>query len=357
MVRRPVRAFSLLDVAVILAGATVLAALLTAMAGQASRDTRTRLCESNLKQLGTACASYSADFQQRFPAFSWTAQDGRGDGDPAFVPPYRDELTGAARQALWIIRMRAERTDIQPIDGWLPHALYAHLLLHDYVASRLPDPWQACTEDSAMLRWHAAVQGPLVKLPPGHKAEYGHVRPALEARAALLALSATQRPTDLDDNAVQRIPYSASYALVSAAYSPDRREGDVRTVQSALTNHYTFTTNKARLGRRTMDEVAFPSRKVLMYDRFSRHFGKRELWHAYADAKQPLLFADNSVRVERTGDASPGAYPNARDSKLPLRYWYVPRAWEASTPSGKDKELVTGYYAWTRGGLKGLDFQ
>jgi hypothetical protein len=43
-------------------------------------------------------------------------------------------------------------------------------------------------------------------------------------------------------------------------------------------------------------------------------------------------------------------------SDLFLRYSYVPRAWEFPTRTGAPSELVTGYFAWCRAGLRGQDF-
>jgi len=342
----------------VIAVVVMMAAVVSVLVSKGNGSGRIRLCESNLKQLGTAFASYGADFQQHFPTFSWSAESGGAEGDSAFTPPYRDHVTAGARQALSLIQRRGGRTDVGPIDGWLPHALYSPLMLHDYVASRLPDGWQACTEDRLLLLWQDTVRGPVRMAGPEEhvKSRYIYDRTPLEARAAILALPANQRPTHMDDNAVQRIAYSSSYALVAAAYSPDRRGEGVSTVQSALRDHSTYTIGNAPLGRRIQDEIAYPSNKVLMYDQFARHCGKRVLWYAYPEAEQPLLFADNSVRVERTGDANPGFYPNAPESRLPLRYWYVPRAFEPPTRTGTPNELMTGSYAWTRGGLKGRDY-
>ncbi|MCH9058952.1 MAG: hypothetical protein IIB55_10025 [Planctomycetes bacterium] len=40
----------------------------------------------------------------------------------------------------------------------------------------------------------------------------------------------------------------------------------------------------------------------------------------------------------------------------PTLYDYVPRDWEPPTIDGSFRERVTGYYRWTRGGIKGRDF-
>jgi prepilin-type N-terminal cleavage/methylation domain-containing protein len=331
--------FTLIELLVVIAIIALLVAILLPALGEARRAGRVTLCSTNLKQLGTAFTSYGADFESRCPSFSWTQHQGTAD-DGSFVPPYPDDDVAAARQAVWIFRHRGERTDIAPIDGWIPHVLYSHLILNDYLQQRLPEPMVVCPDDKLRLLWHDTVRN---KTPA-------------QARAAFLALPATQRPTDGSANEVQRWPYSSSYQYITAAYSPDMRHGSANTVQSALTAHYLYYVTGVVMGRRQQDEVKFPANKVLMYDGFGRHFGKKLLWHAYPSVIQPLLFADASVRVVKTEDANPGFYPNSPTVSLPLRYNYVPRPWEPPTRNGTASELVTGYYEWCRGGLQGEDY-
>jgi prepilin-type N-terminal cleavage/methylation domain-containing protein len=335
------RGFTLIELLVVIAIIALLVGILLPALSEARKSGRLTLCSANLKQMGTAFTSYGADFNNRSPSFSWSQREGQADdGSAGFVAPFADDLEAAARQAVWIFRKRGERTDIGPIDGWIPHVLYSHLILNDYLQQRLPEPMVVCPEDKLRLLWHDAVRG---KTPAA-------------ARAAFLALPASQRPTDGDANDLQRWPYSSSYYYITAAYSMDQRKGNILTVQSALTTHYYYIINNGPLGRRSQDEVGFPSNKVLMYDPYGRHAGKRTLWYAYPEVTQPLLFADNSVRVEKTGDANPGFYPNIPTNPLPLRYNYVPRPWEFPARNGGSTELVTGHYAWCRGGLRGQDY-
>ena len=59
-----------------------------------------------------------------------------------------------------------------------------------------------------------------------------------------------------------------------------------------------------------------------------------------------------------TANANKGADPNVINSMFPMQYYYNPSilGFEPPTRSGAIQELVTGYYRWTRGGLKGVDF-
>lgn len=333
------RGFTLIELLVVIAILALLIGILLPALSEARKAGRTTLCQSNLRQMGTAFASYGADFDQRCPSFSWSRNQGSSQ-DGTIAAPFASDAAAAAAQAVTILRERAERTDIGPIDNWIPHVSYSHLILNDYLGQRLPEPMVTCPEDRLRLLWQETIRG---------------LAPA-EAAAAFLALPTSQRPSDGSGNELQRWPYSASYQFITAAYSLDQRQGSVMTVQSSLTNHYTYAINNGPLGRRNQDEVAFPSNKVLVYDSYGRHSGRRVLWYAYPEVTQPLLFADSSVRVEKTGDANPGFYPNLPTQDLPLRYNYVPREWELPTRSGAASELVTGFYAWCRGGLRGQDY-
>jgi len=329
--------FTLIELLVVIAIIALLVGILLPALGEARKAGRLTLCQSNLRQMGTAFASYGADFNQRCPSFSWTRNEGTSE-DGMFTAPFADDATAASRQAVSILRLRAERSDIGPIDNWIPHVMYSHLILNDYLQQRLPEPMVVCPEDKLRELWHDTIRG----LEP------------TQAASAFLALPDTQRPAD--GEGVQRWPYSSSYQFIAAAWSLDQRRGGVMTVQSSLANHYEYAINGGPLGRRNQDDVTFPSNKVLLYDSYGRHAGRRTLWYAYPEVTQPLLFADNSVRVEKTGDANKGFYPNIPTQALPLRYNYVPRLWEFPTRTGVASELVTGYYAWCRGGLRGQDY-
>ncbi len=336
--RRRSSGFSLIELLVAISIISLLIGILLPALSEAKKAGRLTQCQSNLKQLGIAFASYGADFNQRCPSFSWTRLEGFSD-DGDFTAPFVDDAQAAAQQAVSILRSRGERTDIQPIQNWIPHVMYSHLILNEYLQQRLPEPMVICPEDRLRELWQQTIRG---------------LKPT-DAAAAFLALPDTQRPTEGSPNDAQRWPYSSSYQFITAAYSMDMRRGGMLTVQSSLDNHFSYRID-GPLGRRNQDEIGFPSNKVLLFDSYGRHAGRRVLWHAYPEVTQPLLFADNSVRVEKTGEANKGFYPNIPTHDQPLRYMYAPRSWEYPTRNGAASELVVGYYAWCRGGLRGQDY-
>lgn len=59
--------------------------------------------------------------------------------------------------------------------------------------------------------------------------------------------------------------------------------------------YYNLFLDTTRLDPRRVDEILFPSQKVVMFDLFDRHVAKRTTFYAYPNATQPLLHGDGSV--------------------------------------------------------------
>jgi hypothetical protein len=101
----------------------------------------------------------------------------------------------------------------------------------------------------------------------------------------------------------------------------------------------------------------FPSQKVWLFDLFDRHSYKRDIWHAYRIAAQPLVFFDGSVAIRKTKDSNLGwdpRYPFSAPTQY--QYWPVPGSGDPPTLSGQPADLVYPYFRWTRFGLRGVDF-
>ncbi len=244
-------------------------------------------------------------------------------------------MQAAANQAVNTIRRRGDRPDFKRIDGWIPHILYTHLVLQDYMNSRLPEKMVICPEDKYRAQWH---QDPR---PPAWPNNYSPI------------------PSDASGTGLGlRWPYSSSYQYVVASF--DRSVEGNRINQEGLDFNYYWIPGGAILGGQKFSEVTFPAGKVMVFDGVERHFGKRQSWYAYDDLRVPLTFMDSSVRVVAMKDCNQGWRPNYPRNKNAQTVTYNspatgPNAW-LPAPRKFGSDICKGWFAWTRGGLHGLDF-
>jgi hypothetical protein len=113
------------------------------------------------------------------------------------------------------------------------------------------------------------------------------------------------------------------------------------------------------LGNRKLADVNFPSQKVMVYEMNDWHTVKnRAMYHAYTTAKAQMGFYDASVRIIETKNGNRGFNPAVPANPNPTTYAYQPTvAWEPPCRNrALTQENVQGYYRWTRGGLRGVDF-
>ncbi len=347
--KRP--AFTLIELLIVIAIIALLIAILLPSLADARRAGRLTMCGSNLRQFNTAAGSYAADFDDRIVALSWRNHaEVRSEYDDLRREAARSTYDGQAAsiQVVGIVRShtgRFTRSDVRRKGQIFPYTLYTPLAMVDYFSGILPDKVMACPEDSVRLDWMSNPEGfpeAFDLVPSDAQGDHGG--------------NATWR---------RMWPYSSSYqvniASVDYNASITKESADAVRVRQNFGLHRFYSQPVGHwLGsRRRFHDVRFPAGKVFFNDTHQRHFGRIDLYFAYGDSRQPLLFFDGSVGVRTTADANPGWDPQNQASATPATFSYSPEPWEAPKRDGSrggSGDRVHGYYRWTRAGLLGIDY-
>lgn len=338
--RRSAHAFTLIELLVVIAIIALLVAVLLPGLAEARRAARQVQNIANIKNYGTGCSAYAAEFKDLIWGYTWRAGFSAPTRFPELNPANATEdIQAAAFQAVDIIRRRSnppwETFPIQP--RWIPHVSYSHLPVIDYLTGRLPEPIIRSPFDRLRQDWAEA----LFPDPASVKDRFN-------------------LPSE-------RSPYSSSYQIVSATYTRDKfgTSGGF-LIQGQTNQEYLFDpagtgrTSRWRLGSRKLADVKFPGQKIQIMEDIARHVGKVNYFFTHQFSQPTCGFFDGSVRTVPTREVNRGGYLTATNSVTRAIINYVPAPevgydiWpDNSHNRGQGRD---GFHRWTVGGLSGIDY-
>ncbi len=338
------RAFSLIELLVVISIIALLMSILLPAMAQARRLARTTVCQNNLHQSGVATAAYAADFRGIIPSFSWKVGVGYSQFNDLNENPGNLQYVAHSNQAVDIIRRHRNISQPSIKSDRLMNRNFTYLMLVDggYFSGRLPEPGVVCPEDASTFIWHRYADNPVN-----------------------ITFAQTGRPDqDASPSFNYSLPYWSTYQTSPYAWTPDHESTPLNQVVDnyRLYNYNESTTN---LTQRKISDVAFPAQKMHLFDLFDRHSFKRTIFYAYPQAAQPLLSMDSSVTTRRNRDCNRGWNPIFPTSVAPPKYEYNPESPRSGGEpaydppklgEGSNDNKLYPYYRWTRSGLGGVDY-
>jgi prepilin-type N-terminal cleavage/methylation domain-containing protein len=337
---RWVRAFTLIELLIVIMIIVVLIGLLLPALAKGKKAARLAICMSNMRQIDMALMNYATDGKSWLGVFSWRPGYINDSYSDLFTQPAEGAFQAHADQAVYIARKTLSEPTMLRVTGRMLSRNYSYmpLIYGGYLANGLPSRPVVCPDDRDAIIWQI-----------NNTENPGNI------------LFGTGDPDPGGSPAFHRfLAFWSTYQTVPAAWSEQTggnalSQADTPSPGNHLLYWWWPYPDQVFFNTR-LEKVGFPSCKVYQFDLFDRHSSKRNIFHAYGIAKQPLSFFDGSVRVMRTDDANKGWNPRTPTSMAPTTYYYYPAGGEPPTMSGNAFDTILGYYRWTRNGIKGVDF-
>ncbi len=305
----------------------------------------------NLMTIGQARDLYAQANKDRIYTYTWRA------GENYIMPDGRirnesSDLAAAQRQNQEIIMRRTGRTTgpfkIQNMISRIPHRRFAHLVLMDGMAgdddSNFLNPVFADPSDGDLLNWQE--QPSSYAIPSGVPYAGGQPDDGYENDS-----SWGQIPVR------QRWAFGTSFQSVPFAWQPDGFDGESVYVPISSTTHlYTQSGQggSVDLSGRHMTDVAFPSKKVHLFEEFDRE-RKRQPYFAYGQAAVDKLMFDGSINSQPSSQSN-----DARSPGFPAEPWrsrYVPlETFPIPLDGLGSSHEINLRFMWTDLGLQGVDY-
>ncbi len=339
--------FSLIELMMIIVIVGLVAAIIAPALEQVRSQSRSLRSSDNLMQIGQGRDLYATDNADRIFTYTWRADETYVLPDGRIRTP-RSDLEAAAYQNTEILMRRTGRINgLEKITtnlNRLPHRRFSHLPLMDYMTAEedaFPNPVFADPADGDLLNWQ---ERPLSYLSFTSGIPYSFFSD----------VNGIDDDPSWNERSVQmRWSFGTSYQSTPFAWQNDGPNGVYVPLQS--TPHlYLSNGGVVDLSGRYMNQVAFPSRKVHLFEEFDRE-QKRYPYFAYDHARPDKLMFDGSVDSRLTEEAEASASPahpgeDWAQRYLPLHTFPIP-----VDGLGSDEELNMPY-RWTRDGLQGFDF-